>query len=397
MNQSFDASDYTLYREEDFSDRWLRPHVLQTKLEKFENHPELDLQIIGHSDENHPIHQIQWGTGAINILCWTQMHGNEPTATMAVIDLLNFLIAKDQYSNYCHWLQQHICLRIIPMLNPDGAEQFSRRNAMQIDPNRDALVQQTAEIKTLLSVVNSFKPHWCFNLHDQRNIFAAGNTSNTATISFLAASPDVERSLNKARSSAMQLIGKMTNVLQQGIPEHIGRYTDEFYPRALGEYFHHRNIPCVLIESGAFKDDPLRDVARKYNFISLIEAFRAIVSGDYGESDVEAYNQIPENHNHMLDVVIRGCEVINNDQIISMDIGLLYEEKPNFETGKLERHLLIQDIGDLSFQHGIIEVEGGRFNGRLSDLRLNTKAHFTLNRIDGTQIQVQNGIFDEKH
>ena len=38
-----------------------------------------------------------------------------------------------------------LTLYIVPMLNPDGAARFQRRNAQQIDVNRDALSLQTPE------------------------------------------------------------------------------------------------------------------------------------------------------------------------------------------------------------------------------------------------------------
>ena len=34
---------------------------------------------------------------------------------------------------------------MVPMLNPDGAERFQRRNAQGIDINRDALLLQSPE------------------------------------------------------------------------------------------------------------------------------------------------------------------------------------------------------------------------------------------------------------
>lgn len=73
-------------------------------------------------------------------MLWSQMHGNESTATMALFDLFNFLEGKgDQYDTFRQLLNSQLRLKFIPMLNPDGADVFKRRNALDIDLNRDAI------------------------------------------------------------------------------------------------------------------------------------------------------------------------------------------------------------------------------------------------------------------
>lgn len=61
------------------------------------------------------------------------------------------------------------------MLNPDGAELFVRRNAQQIDINRDAIYLQSPEARILKSVRDSLQPDFGFNLHDQHKYHAAGD------------------------------------------------------------------------------------------------------------------------------------------------------------------------------------------------------------------------------
>ena len=43
-----------------------------------------------------------------------------------------------------------LTIRAIPMLNPDGAEVFRRRNAQNIDINRDTINLETPEANILL-------------------------------------------------------------------------------------------------------------------------------------------------------------------------------------------------------------------------------------------------------
>lgn len=391
MAQSFLIEDYQLYFEQDFRHRWLRPHHLYEKLEKYRNHQDLIIEKVGMSFQGRDIHITKWGNGPITVLCWTQMHGNEPTSTMAVVDLLNFLLAQDKYDELRNVLKKQIQVVIVPMLNPDGAEVFSRRNALGIDPNRDALTQQTPEIRTLLKVVKELKPEWCFNLHDQRNIFSAGKTNNTATISFLAASADVDKTLAPVRKLSMQMIGTLKEAIEELLPHKIGRYSDEYYHRALGEHFHKNEIPCILIESGAHKDDPLRDLARKANFIALLSAFETIATGKIKNGSTEVYKAIPENDINMLDLIIRDCEIDLDQGPVKVDIGLLYEEKPNFNTNTLDRYFVINDIGDLQFQFGIEEELGAVLVSDYKDLKLDSPANFTVRLSNNTTIELKNG------
>ena len=90
---------------------------------------------LGKSVENRTIESIEVGSGSTKIFMWSQMHGNESTTTKAVFDLLRFLSSE---SDLALEILESCTLRIIPMLNPDGAAAYTRVNANGIDLNRDA-------------------------------------------------------------------------------------------------------------------------------------------------------------------------------------------------------------------------------------------------------------------
>ncbi|MFY0573591.1 hypothetical protein ACN28S_03785 [Cystobacter fuscus] len=77
-------------------------------------------------------------------------------------------------------------MHALPLLNPDGAERFQRRNAQGIDINRDALALQTPEGRTLKAVRDRLQPALGFNLHDQSWRTAVGDSGRPASISVLA-------------------------------------------------------------------------------------------------------------------------------------------------------------------------------------------------------------------
>ncbi|WP_273566708.1 DUF2817 domain-containing protein [Maribacter halichondriae] len=90
-------------------------------------------------------------------------------------------------------------LVILPMLNPDGAEVYTRVNANNVDLNRDAQERTQPESRILRQVFEEFRPEYCFNLHDQRTIYNVGDTNKPATVSFLSPAFDIERSISVSR------------------------------------------------------------------------------------------------------------------------------------------------------------------------------------------------------
>jgi murein tripeptide amidase MpaA len=82
------------------------------------------------------------------VLLWSQMHGDESTATSALFDLFEYIRAHRQDAAV-RGILSSLTLHVIPMLNPDGAERFQRRNVQSIDINRDALRLQTPEGRML--------------------------------------------------------------------------------------------------------------------------------------------------------------------------------------------------------------------------------------------------------
>ena len=215
------------------------------------------------------IHQITMGSGSKKILIWTQMHGNESTGTKAVIDLLNYIYTSKD--DICSKILENCTIKIIPILNPDGAEYYTRVNAHAIDLNRDAVDIKAKESRLLRTVLEEFSPDFCFNLHDQRTIFGVEGTKNPATISFLAPSEEETRKVTPTRKKTMNVIVAMNSLLQQIIPNHIGRYTDTFYPKATGDNFQKLGYSTILIESGHYKKDYQREKVREFTFISILQ------------------------------------------------------------------------------------------------------------------------------
>jgi hypothetical protein len=334
---------------------------------------------LGKSVLGREIYSVQIGRGKKNILLWSQMHGNEPTATGALFDIFNFF-EKYKKDNLVSRLLRDFTFTFIPMLNPDGARAWTRVNALNIDLNRDAVVKQAVESKILWSVLDKFNPDYSFNLHDQRNIFNVGDENKTATISFLSASFDETREINNDRALTMSLIAYMNDEVQKMIPGCVGRYTDEFYPTATGDNLHKQGFKNILIESGTYKNDAERQITRKANFIALIRAFDVISIG-FKSDRINDYKAIPNNGKKFYDVVVRNVEISINGNKSIVDLGIMYNERPNEDYTAMVKHSKIENIGDLSQFWGLQEIDakGERFVcGRVSYANLNQKASFIV-------------------
>lgn len=120
----------------------------------------------GVSAEGRPIPLLLVGEGPTTVLLWSQMHGDEPTATAALLDVLNH-IGATRAVPATKALLSELTLAVIPMLNPDGAERTRRTNAQGIDINRDAGRLQTPEGRFLKSVRDRRSPAVGYNLHNQ--------------------------------------------------------------------------------------------------------------------------------------------------------------------------------------------------------------------------------------
>ncbi|MFK7782924.1 M14 metallopeptidase family protein [Psychroserpens sp.] len=299
---------------------------------------------IGTSVNNENIHSITLGTGSKKILMWSQMHGNESTTTKAVFDMLNVLIASEQLSKR---VLDACTLKIIPILNPDGAKAYTRLNANGIDLNRDAKNLSQPESQVLRKVFDTFKPDYCFNLHDQRTIYNVEATNNPATISFLAPAQDKDCTITDTRKKAMEIIAVMNTNLQKQIPNQVGIYDDAFNINCVGDTFQSLNTPTILFEAGHFQEDYDREVTREFIFQSLMTAIQYISETNITGSNHKNYLQIPRNEKLFYDIIIRNTS--------KQDIGILYNEKLRDES--IEFIPKIEKIYDLSTFYGHKEID----------------------------------------
>ncbi len=349
---------YPAYKETSIKDRRFKHEEIVPLIEALRNKPGFEVSVAGKSVEGRDIYLVRAGSGPITVLLWSQMHGDEPTATMAIMDVFHFLAdAGGPMDEWRQLLLKDLSLYFVPMLNPDGAERFQRRNALDIDLNRDALRLQTPEAQLLKHLRDSLQAQWGFNLHDQSRYYTAGRSGQTASFSFLAPAYNPEKDLNEVRLRAMQLIANLDHIIEQYLPGKVGRYDDEFEPRAFGDNMQKWGTSTILIESGGLPGDPEKQTLRRYHYLLLLSAFEAIRSESYADYDQEDYLLIPENKRLLHDLIIREVSWQQNDQTYIIDLAFRQIEKLYNGARLVYYQGQLADLGDLSTHSGYEELD----------------------------------------
>lgn len=307
-------------KQQEINERYITNFKLESLLENL-NKDIFKVSVAGKSVLQKNIYRVDFGTGNFKILLWSQMHGNETTTTKSVFNFLEKLSA----TKNTEWLH-FFSFTFLPILNPDGAEAFTRVNANGIDLNRDSVDLSQPESQLLRSVFNEVKPNLALNMHDQRSIFSAGSNPNPATLSFLAPAFNEACDINEVRIFAMQLIANMNDVLKNHAPENIGRFDDSFNINCIGDQFTHLNVPTILFEAGFASNDYQRKKAEKLVGISLETLLNSIISQEYKKFSVEDYLQIPENEKNFVDLVIRNFSTKNTDFNDKNEIPVVFKE-----------------------------------------------------------------------
>lgn len=363
---------YLEFREPGYDQKWLNFSDFQPYLEK----QTLDQEIIGYSFMQLPISKLTIGTGKKRLLIWSQMHGNESTGTRAMMDVLAFLQKPSYLAKH---ILEAVTIDFIPMLNPDGANVNTRRNAVGIDMNRDFLAKQSIEINVLIDQVQKGQYDVLFNLHDQRTIFNVGTSALPATLSFLAPSYNQAEEVNAVRQHTMGIIQAMNVALQELIPGQVGRYTSEFYPRSTGDNFTLMGFPTVLVEAGHFPNDYERNQTRKYNAIAMLSALETIATG--GPLPFQGYEEIPQNGQRFLDIIIRNVTIQGKENSTKTDLGIYFEEEYCPTSNSVQRIGYVNEIGDLQSLLGHLDLDGTHLTYR-DDLTnipyLGMEANFTV-------------------
>ena len=297
---------------------------------------------IGASAEGRPLRLIRFGQGDTKVLLWSQMHGDESTASMAIADILRFIGERPSHPAV-RAIMANLDVGIVPVLNPDGAARFERRNSQGIDINRDARALQTPEGQALKRVRDEMEPEFAFNLHDQGIRTRVGESGRGAAIALLAPPDHESRRVTRVRDRAFRVASVIRDAMEPMVEDHIAKYDDTFNPRAFGDLMTQWGASTVLIESGGWVNDPQKQYLRRVNFVGILAALESIATGSWERANPDRYHALPYNGRAVADLVIRGGTVrVPGLPDLQADLLVNYQE-PLLETGGT-----LVDVGDMA-------------------------------------------------
>jgi len=318
------------------------------------------LEEIGTSVEGRSISHIWFGRGPFHVLLWSQMHGDEPTATAALFDVFEQFRRHRDEPAFALMLDS-LTIHAVPMLNPDGAERFQRRNAQGIDVNRDALRLQTPEGRALKALRDRLNAPVGFNLHNQSWRTSAGKTGQPAAISLLSVAFDEARTESPGRILTKQLCALIRDALEPLAPGRLARYDDEFEVRAFGDNLTKWGTNVVLIETGpwpAAEPDPF---LVRLNFVALMTSLDGLATGRVRQADRRRYETLPVNETDLFHLLVRNATVIPGTGVapFTADIGIVANRGVRTTNGTRETRLSarIDDLGDLHVMSALESVD----------------------------------------
>jgi len=339
----------------------------------------LRLTELGRSVEGRPIRAVTFGRGPTSALLWSQMHGDESTASMSLADVIHWMAASPAADPLRRLLERRLTITMIPMLNPDGAERFIRHNALGVDVNRDARRLATPEGRILKRVRDSLDADFGFNLHDQGSR-TAGPDGELVAIALLAPAADEARSWGPVRQRARHVSAVIARALAAEIPGRLARYDDEFTQRAFGDNLQAWGTSTVLIESGALPGDPQKQELRRLNVLAILAALEAIARDDYENTRTAHYDDLPMNVGITNDLLLYGGELVPpGGRAYRVDVAIVYDD-PVAGTGPR-----YGEIGDLEGVRAIErrEIDGLFIHPELGDtgfVRRGDPARFVVRR-----------------
>jgi len=351
LSKAFDA-----YREPTIVHRRFKHADIEPLILKRKGAGVFEVTQLGVSVLKQPIYQVKYGQGPKKVMLWSQMHGNEPTATMALMDIFNFLEGHgDGMDSIRTLLNTQTSLYFIPMLNPDGADVYTRRNAMDIDLNRDARAGETVEGQLLIQAAKTVQPNYGFNLHDMNIYYNVPGTSNPVTIALLAPAYNEKRDINEVRGNAMKIAAGINRILQGYVPNGVAKYDDTYSPRGFGDNFQSWGASTVLIESGGHKGDPEKQFIRKLNFIILLNSLIEIAQDSYHQYNIAEYEAIPFSASQLSDVLLRHVGASRDSMRYKIDLSINRTEYTDDRDFYVQSH--IADVGDLQEVYGYDELD----------------------------------------
>ncbi|MCC2615782.1 hypothetical protein LJ739_05980 [Aestuariibacter halophilus] len=331
-------------------------------LAELQQHPLVRRRQVGSSYLGQPLWLYSIGQGPISVFAWSQMHGNEPVSTAALLDAVCMLLNDEEDTLWKDW-SRLMTFHFLPMLNPDGADANTRHNAQSIDINRDASALQSPEGRVLHQCLLNLKPDYAFNMHDQSRFYTAQGSGLPSVMAVLTPPANSGGTVTPARARAARVLSHVLGYLPSSLQDYLSRYRSPYSSRAFGDFASSKGISCMLLESGYLGGDQTRSVPRKVVAMTVLAALDGILTYHH-DNDVnyrdDAYWQLPLNvDDERVDVLIQHLQVApDGSENFAVDVGINRSDvSPNG----------VVDIGDLRHLNGFVGIDARGLSFRAAE------------------------------
>lgn len=334
----------------------LTPAAVATALQQLQQTGNVRLERLGSSARGRAINQATVGAGPTRVLAWSQMHGDEPTHTAMLLDVLAWLAGDDAAAVA---LRQACTFACVPMLNPDGAVLGTRQNAQGIDVNRDARRLQSPEGRVLHDLVTGFQPQFAFNLHNQNARSTVGRSRLPSVVALMAPPVDLAETETPGVRRAKQAAVCFAEAISQHCPGMISRYAASYMPRAFGEWVQTTGAATVLVEAGGMPADAPFDMV-ELHAAGFAAVLQAIANGRVESFDAARYDALPlDGEITRFDLLVRGALIQPGDDLpeFTADVGVNFAGGRRLATGPLVAGV-IEELGDLEVTAGKATIDG---------------------------------------
>lgn len=311
------------------------------------------------SSEGRTIPLLRVGHGPTPVLLWSQMHGDEPSGTAALLDLLAWMADRPGDPGVRR-LRSRLTLWILPMLNPDGAQRTQRRSAQEVDINRDALALATPEARYLKAVRDRVQPTFGYNLHNQNPLLRVGPTGPQAALSLLAVPGDARLTETPGVVRAQRLAVAVLRATAPVAPGRVARYDTDYTPRAFGDSMTRWGTPTLLIETGGWAGPDENARLVRLTFLAITSSLGALSERNLPPAPGAAYHAIPLNRRDLTaSFVLRGVTLLQPREVPTFSTDLAFNVPGPFAgDAPRSREPALQDLGDLSHLLGLLNLQG---------------------------------------
>jgi len=158
--------------------------------------------VCGYSVKLNPIYYYTIEGGGDRVMVIGGLHGDEPKGAYACLELIEELSNDNLTEKYT--------FIVVPLCNPDGAQEFKRRNFNNVDLNRDFYTASQPETSAIVSLIRKHNPILLIDVHESLGsmplIIYANNSKSSNLAIFLyrerglsaALAADVGQSVNYA-------------------------------------------------------------------------------------------------------------------------------------------------------------------------------------------------------